>query len=88
MRTRLIGGLSFLLASAALAVSAPGTASAGGAITVKGSDTMVILGQRWAEVYMKAQPRRQPPGDGRRLGHRASRADQRHHRHLPGVARR
>jgi phosphate transport system substrate-binding protein len=24
-------------------------------ITVKGSDTMVILGQRWAEVYMKAK---------------------------------
>jgi|CXWL01.1.fsa_nt_gi phosphate transport system substrate-binding protein len=26
---------------------------AGGAITIKGSDTMVILGQRWAEVYMQ-----------------------------------
>src|SRR5215468_4655406 len=25
-------------------------------ITVKGSDTMVILGQRWAEAYMKAHP--------------------------------
>src|SRR5437867_24192 len=25
-------------------------------ITVKGSDTMVLLGQRWAEVYMKAYP--------------------------------
>ena len=25
-------------------------------ITVKGSDTMVLLGQRWAEVYMKARP--------------------------------
>ena len=25
-------------------------------ITVKGSDTMVILGQRWAEVYMKKNP--------------------------------
>ena len=25
-------------------------------ITVKGSDTMVILGQRWAENYMKANP--------------------------------
>jgi phosphate transport system substrate-binding protein len=25
-------------------------------ITVKGSDTMVILGQRWAEDYMKAHP--------------------------------
>lgn len=25
-------------------------------ITVKGSDTMVILGQRWAEIYMKKNP--------------------------------
>ncbi len=25
-------------------------------VTVKGSDTMVILGQRWAEQYMKAHP--------------------------------
>ncbi len=25
-------------------------------ITVKGSDTMVILSQRWAEIYMKAHP--------------------------------
>ena len=25
-------------------------------ITIKGSDTMVILGQRWAEAYMKANP--------------------------------
>jgi len=25
-------------------------------ITVKGSDTMVILGQKWAEVYMKENP--------------------------------
>jgi phosphate transport system substrate-binding protein len=26
------------------------------ALTVKGSDTMVILGQRWAEAYMKSHP--------------------------------
>src|SRR5437899_12069959 len=25
-------------------------------ITIKGSDTMVLLGQRWAEVYMKKNP--------------------------------
>ncbi|MGH7726554.1 MAG: phosphate ABC transporter substrate-binding protein [Candidatus Eiseniibacteriota bacterium] len=25
-------------------------------VTVKGSDTMVILGQRWADMYMKAHP--------------------------------
>lgn len=27
-----------------------------GAVTVKGSDTMVILGQKWAETYMKKKP--------------------------------
>ena len=35
----------------------PGAAPAGKAtITVKGSDTLVILGQRWAEHYMKSNP--------------------------------
>jgi len=42
-----------LLLVAALLI-APATASA--AVTVKGSDTMVILAQRWAEEYMKANP--------------------------------
>jgi len=32
------------------------SAKAAGSITVKGSDTMVILGQRWAEDYMKKNP--------------------------------
>jgi len=31
-------------------------AAAAGNITVKGSDTMVILGQRWAEEYMEKNP--------------------------------
>lgn len=31
-------------------------AMAGGSITVKGSDTLVRLGQRWAEEYMKNHP--------------------------------
>ena len=35
----------------------PGPAPSGKAtITIKGSDTMVILGQRWAEYYMRANP--------------------------------
>jgi len=38
-----------------LALAATG-AWAGKRITIKGSDTMVILGQRWAEEYMKAHP--------------------------------
>lgn len=33
-----------------------GAAMGGSTLTVKGSDTMVILGQRWAETYMKANP--------------------------------
>ena len=38
----------------------PGASPVGAArgITVKGSDTMVILGQRWAETYMKSHPGR------------------------------
>jgi len=35
---------------------APGPGHERSAISVKGSDTMVILGQRWAEDYMKANP--------------------------------
>lgn len=34
----------------------PGTAPRSRSVTVKGSDTMVILGQRWAETYMKEHP--------------------------------
>lgn len=33
-----------------------GVALAGKVITIKGSDTMVILNQRWAEIYMKSHP--------------------------------
>jgi len=34
----------------------PATAAQAGSVTIKGSDTMVILGQRWAEDYMKKNP--------------------------------
>jgi phosphate transport system substrate-binding protein len=43
-----------ILALAAALAVAP--AAAGAAVTVKGSDTMVILAQRWAEIYMKKNP--------------------------------
>ena len=46
MRTKLIVTLAALIAAAATTVNAAGT------ITVKGSDTLVILAQKWAEVYM------------------------------------
>lgn len=46
--------------AAALAVltlaSCAGGGGRGETITLKGSDTMVILGQRWAEAYMAAHP--------------------------------
>jgi len=42
-----------MLLAASLAI--PALASAG-TVTVKGSDTMVILAQRWAEAYMKQTP--------------------------------
>ena len=34
----------------------PGRATKAQTITIKGSDTMVILGQRWAEIYMHHNP--------------------------------
>lgn len=43
------------LGLAALTLVTARGASAGG-LTIKGSDTMVILGQRWAEEYMKKNP--------------------------------
>lgn len=39
-----------------LLLSLTATATFAGNVTVKGSDTMVILGQKWAEVYMKSHP--------------------------------
>jgi phosphate transport system substrate-binding protein len=42
-----------LLWASALAVSAQAIA---GTISVKGSDTLVVLAQKWAEVYMSAHP--------------------------------
>ncbi len=37
-------------------ISAAAPAQAAASITIKGSDTMVILAQRWAETYMKTHP--------------------------------
>jgi len=58
MRGRVLGGARFamlaVLASLAMSGCAPGQRAK--AVTIKGSDTMVILGQRWAESYMKAHP--------------------------------
>ena len=47
---RMVGAL------VALALLIAGVAHAGRSTTIKGSDTMVILAQRWAEKYMAANP--------------------------------
>lgn len=45
-----------ILAATLLAVALAGPAHGARGLTVKGSDTMVILVQRWAEQYMNAHP--------------------------------
>jgi phosphate transport system substrate-binding protein len=47
-------GLAGIAALAGISAFAPAPAAA--AVTVKGSDTMVILAQRWAEEYMAKNP--------------------------------
>jgi len=54
MRRRLVFYLAGLLLVAGLTHC--GGARRATPITIKGSDTMVILGQRWAEAYMAAHP--------------------------------
>jgi phosphate transport system substrate-binding protein len=49
-----VGG--FMTACGGSKESAGSPSGRGGNITVKGSDTMVILGQRWAEVFMREHP--------------------------------
>jgi phosphate transport system substrate-binding protein len=44
------------LVALALLLFAGGMSLAGKAITLKGSDTLLLLGQRWAEEYMKNNP--------------------------------
>src|SRR5882724_7952122 len=48
---KLISKLAIMVAGATVAMSAHA-----GNITVKGSDTLVILAQKWAEVYMSKHP--------------------------------
>lgn len=51
MKTCIMRSLMIAVATMSLPLSAFGAA-----ITIKGSDTMVILSQRWAEVYRKSHP--------------------------------
>jgi len=55
---RKLGLLSIVLFGLVLAGCGGGKGTSGAvrSITIKGSDTMVILGQRWAETYMKENP--------------------------------
>jgi phosphate transport system substrate-binding protein len=47
---------AFLTLGVLAGISLPAPKARAGDVTVKGSDTMVILGQRWAEEYMKKNP--------------------------------
>jgi phosphate transport system substrate-binding protein len=55
---RLTSRILILLAAVAVLNAACGGEQTGARknVTVKGSDTMVILGQRWAEIYMSKNP--------------------------------
>src|SRR3954468_18608741 len=48
---KLISKIAILIAGLAVAISAHAAN-----VTVKGSDTLVILAQKWAEVYMSKHP--------------------------------
>jgi phosphate transport system substrate-binding protein len=55
MKTRL--AIRGMLTAATLSAGLVGAGSArAGTVTVKGSDTMVVMGQRWAEEFMKKKP--------------------------------
>lgn len=54
-RVALACGLLFLTACTRKAEPGQGAGSKQ-SVTIKGSDTMVLLGQRWAETYMKEHP--------------------------------
>ena len=59
MKSSKTNGIRMLIAAGGIAGAiglAPALAMAG-TVTVKGSDTMVVLGQRWAEEYMKKNPK-------------------------------
>jgi phosphate transport system substrate-binding protein len=55
METRRIVAVAATLAGLALAGGA--SPAVAGSVTIKGSDTMVVLGQRWAEEFMKKNPK-------------------------------
>ena len=48
--------IKFLPVMLLMAIMATATGFSQAKITVKGSDTMVILAQKWAELYMKSNP--------------------------------
>ena len=57
----------------------------GNSIVIKGSDTMVLLAQWWAENYMKSHPHLIIQVNGGGIGHGDRRVAQRDDRHLPIV---
>ncbi|MFO0551675.1 MAG: phosphate ABC transporter substrate-binding protein [Polyangiaceae bacterium] len=56
-RAWLLGAAAVSIASCTRKKSDGGAEGDAGTVSLKGSDTMVILGQRWAEEYMKLHPK-------------------------------
>lgn len=52
----LAGGIAAIAGACGGRDGSESASDRGGNITIKGSDTMVILGQRWAEVFMRSNP--------------------------------
>jgi phosphate transport system substrate-binding protein len=53
---RCVSGVAITLMFLSLSGCGGGSTTGPKVVTIKGSDTMVILGQRWAETYMGAHP--------------------------------
>ena len=57
MRVKTNAILTMVATCIGLAVAGRSSPALAGPVTVKGSDTMVVLGQRWAEEFMKKNPK-------------------------------
>jgi phosphate transport system substrate-binding protein len=57
MRTETKRIVTMLATLTGLAVAGRTSSALAGPVTIKGSDTMVVLGQRWAEEFMKKHPK-------------------------------
>jgi len=57
MRTETRRTVTVIATFIGLAAAGRSSSALAGPVTIKGSDTMVVLGQRWAEEFMKKNPK-------------------------------